>query len=406
MKQWKKNLYVMFCAQFMVMSAVSLILPFLPLYINTLGVSNPGEVAIWSGIVASANFIPMALLSPVWGSIADRHGRKTMVMRSVIALAIFTSMMGFSQSVWHLVALRLLMGCFSGFNAAAVALVSTTVPDERLGYSLSVLQSGQLAGTVLGPLLGGILADMMGFRQVFIITGLLNLVAALLVLLMVKEEFVPLLREEKNNTLSDIRRWVFNPILLPFFVAFFVAQFSLRIVEPILTLFVKTIYTGNFLSLVVGLVFAATGISNLIGSPVVGRMADKAGYKHVLALGLLSAGALYWLQGMAEAPWQLMTLRFFLGISLAGILPAANAMIGRMIPVEKRGGVFGLTASAIFLGSLLGPLTGGFIAASFGIRWIFRLAAMLLLLNGVWVIYGLKYEHHERTAEEQTSVGR
>jgi DHA1 family multidrug resistance protein-like MFS transporter len=343
-------------------------------------------------MIASANFLSGTIMSPVWGNLADRHGRKLMVLRSSVALAVCTTLMSFVTSVYQLLLVRFLQGAFCGFNSAAIALIVTTTPQSELGYALAVFQSSQLAGTVFGPILGGLLGGEGGYRQVFLLTGAINVLASIVVIFGVREDFKAPVLTKKQQALSIKSTLTFlrDPLFLAIFMVFFFSQFSMRIVEPILTLFVKSIYTQErYLSLVVGAIFAATGLANVIFSPLIGKYTDKVGSQRVLTNCLTTAGGLYMLHTLVNSPWTLLLLRFALGICLAGILPAANALVVSIVPIEKRGSAFGLMASASFLGSFAGPLTGGSISAIFGVRWLFPVTAVLLWVNAVWVRWKL-----------------
>ncbi len=192
MEQWKRNLYILWGASFLLMAAMTSIMPFLPLHIEqNMGITSKEEAAKWAGIIFSANFFTAFLVSPFWGKVADRRGRKPMLLRAGFGMAIVISLMGLATNVYQLLALRLLNGLIAGFNPAATALVATNTPKEKVGYSLGVLQSGVVAGSIIGPLLGGFLADYVGFRAIFVYTGVLILLAALIVLIFVKEDFKP-----------------------------------------------------------------------------------------------------------------------------------------------------------------------------------------------------------------------
>ena len=189
---WQRTLWVMVTVQALMSFAFSVSGPFLPLFIIQLGVKPIATVSIWAGVIASVNFLAAAIFSPIWGGIADRTGRKAMVIRSCVAVAIFTGLMGVVQNVWQLFTARACMGIFSGFSAAAIAMVGTQVPEESLGFSLGWMTTGQLVGGLCGPLFGGFLADRLhDYRQVFYVTSLFALAAALVCVLLVHERFRP-----------------------------------------------------------------------------------------------------------------------------------------------------------------------------------------------------------------------
>lgn len=384
---WKKNLYVLCLAQFLAMSSMQLIIPFLPFYIEKLGVTDPGAVTVWTGIIASANFLALAVMSPVWGSMTDRLGCKIMVLRSLVALAAFAILLSFAHNVYQFTLIRALMGAFSGFNAAAIALVAVNTPEGHLGYALGLLQTAQVAGTITGPVIGGMIASFFGYHLVFYLITFIKTLAAIMIYALLRENFHPGCDrrdstrpvEENGCIPGQISIWVV-------FIVIFIAQLSVRIVEPMVPIYVKSLSRDErYLSLIAGVIIASTGVANVLGAPVLGRRSDRSGYKLTLVLSLTGAGFLYLGQALADSVWQLGILRFFLGFCMAGIFPAANAIVGHLFPKEKRGRAYGIISSATFLGNFAGPLTGGLIAARFGVPNVFPVAGALLLLNAVWV---------------------
>lgn len=362
--------------------------PFLPLFIIQLGVTPIAKVSLWAGLVASINFLAAAIFSPVWGGLADRTGRKAMVVRSCIAIAVFTALMGLVQNVWQLFAARACMGIFSGFSAAAIAMVATQVPEESLGYSLGWMTTGQLIGGLCGPLFGGFLADKLGdFRHVFFATSAIALMAALVCVVFVTEHFRPDPRRDRPVSFwATLREIVVHPQLAPMFVVVLLAQVVAFGVQPIVPLFVRALAGDvTWLATAAGLAFAVTGLADLIASPFLGKRSDRIGYRRVLLVSLLGVAAFTIPQAFAHNLATFIALRFGVGLFLGGVLPTANALIGRLFPLERRAQVFGLTSSATFLGMFSGPLLGGTIAAHFGFEAVFMTIGLLALLNFVWV---------------------
>jgi MFS transporter, DHA1 family, multidrug resistance protein len=387
---WQRTLWVMAAVQAIMMMAFSSMGPFLALYIEQLGVTDLHRVDIWAGVIASSNFLVAALLSPLWGALADRTGKKVMVMRTTLAISVFTCLMGFSQNVWELLLIRILQGAFSGYSASANALVATTIPEERLGFALGWLQSAAMVGGLLGPLLGGVMADAVhSYRVVFFLTAIFAMSAFLITFIFVREPAQSLKRKASPRKGSIVEQFgtvkQLKSVHVMFFVLF-VAQFSVMSVQPVLPVYIKQLTHGaSYLGTVAGFAFAVTGLADLLFSPFLGKRSDTLGYKRVLSISLLGAGLCYLPQALAPNIWVFVLGRFGLGLFIGGIMPTANALVGRLTPRDQRGQVFGFTASATFLGSFAGPLLGGIGSALFGIRTMLGITTLLYLGNLLWV---------------------
>ncbi len=392
MSSWQRTLWVMVTVQALMSFAFSVSGPFLPLFIIQLGVKPIAAVSVWAGVIASVNFLAAAIFSPIWGGIADRTGRKAMVVRSCIAISVFTAIMGLVQNVWQLFAARACMGIFSGFSAAAIAMVGTQVPEETLGFSLGWMTTGQLIGGLCGPLFGGFLADRLhDYREVFYVTSLFALAGALVCILFVHERFRPDKAARRSSFFAGLRELATHPQLAPMFVVVLLAQVVAFGVQPIVALFVREL-VGNvaWLATAAGLAFAVTGLADLLASPFLGKRSDRIGYRRVLLISLFGVAAFTIPQAFAHSIGAFIALRFGVGLFLGGVLPTANALIGRIFPVERRGQVFGITSSATFLGMFSGPLLGGMIAARFGFEAVFLTIGSMALANLAWVAFSVR----------------
>ncbi|HMM19716.1 MAG TPA: multidrug efflux MFS transporter [Selenomonadales bacterium] len=385
MEIWKRNLLVCWFGVFATSSGLSQIAPVLPLYIEHLGVHDVAAIERWSGIAFGITTLVMAIFSPIWGRAADKYGRKAMLLRASLGMAIVVTCMGFVHSVYQLVGLRLLQGTISGFYSGSITLIATQSPRERAGWALGTLSTASVGGMLFGPLFGGYLAETLGFRSVFFSTGLLLLIAFLLSLFFVQEQFT--VSQEKVLGFKDIWRRLPNPgLILTMFVTTFVLQLALYSIEPIITVYVGQITQDmTHIALISGLVFAASGLASVIAAPRLGVLSDKIGPQKVMLGALIAAGILFIPQAMVHSPWQLVGLRFLLGIATAGLLPSVNTLLKCNIPDEVAGRAFGFNQSAQFLGTFSGAVLGGQVAAFFGIHYVFFTTSLLLLLNACWV---------------------
>lgn len=385
MPLWKRNLFVCWFGCFATTAGMSLVTPFLPLYIDQLGVHSTAAIEQWSGIAFGATFLLSAIFSPIWGRLADKHGRKLMLVRASLGMAVIVTMMGFVQNVYELVALRLLMGSVSGYIAASITLIATQTPKEQAGWALGTLSTGTVGGTLLGPLIGGYLAEVIGLRDVFFVTGGLMLVAFVTSIFFVKEQFTPLTKTALSR--REIWRLIPNPkVVSAMFITTFILQLANMSIQPIVTVYVKQLsHNASHIALVSGTVVAAAGLANVLAAPRLGRISDRIGPRKVLLVALIAAGILFIPQAFVQNPWQLMGLRFLLGLATAGLLPSINTLVKRNAPDAIAGRVFGYNQSAQYLGSIGGSVLGGQMAAYFGIHYVFFSTSALLLLNALWV---------------------
>ncbi|GIO10030.1 MFS transporter [Brevibacillus reuszeri] len=390
MEIWRRNLYVLCGSLFVVMVAMSMIMPFLPLYIQQdFGIEDPHEVTAWAGIIFGANFLTAGLVSPIWGNLADKHGRKIMILRSGYFMSITVALTGFAGSVWQLLALRLINGLVGGIIPASTALVASSVPKEQIGWAQGMLQSFITAGTIMGPLFGGLLAERIGFRMIFVITGCLLLLATLVITFTVKENFVPPEKKDRSSLREDFQM-IFSSKELPalFFVTVMI-QFALFSIIPVLPIYIAQLLgsEGAKVALWAGLVQAAMGVANVFASPRLGRLGDRYGSQKVLLGALLMSAILFIPQGLVATVWQLVLLRFLLGLSLGGLLPSVNSLLRRATPVHMVSRVYGYNNSFVSIGSMLGPMIGGFLAGYVSISGVFFMTSAFLFINAGWVYY-------------------
>ncbi|MCL6631405.1 MAG: multidrug efflux MFS transporter [Alicyclobacillus herbarius] len=399
MPLWKRNLFVVWFGCFATTAGMSLVVPFLPLYIAELGVKSTAAVEQWSGVAFGATFLLAAIVAPIWGRMADTYGRKVMLLRASLGMAIIMTLMGFVQNVWELVGLRLLMGGVSGYISAAITLVATQAPKEKSGWAMGTLNTGTVGGSLLGPLFGGLLADALGLRHVFFVTGAFMFIAFLVTVLFVKETFVRPTAEERSHAPKLTRREVFAQLSNPrtvwaMFVTTFILQLAVMSINPIVTVYVQQLSPhSRHIALLAGAVVAAAGLANVIAAPTIGKLADKFGQQRVLLICLTASAIAFIPQAFVGNAWELLVLRFILGLFMAGLLPSVNSLVRRLVPDDIAGRMFGYNQSAQYLGNLCGPLLGGQLAAGFGIANVFFVTAALLFVNAVWVWFNLGNAH-------------
>lgn len=368
-------------SNFFVTAGMSLVIPFLPLYIDKLGVHQLQSIERWAGWVFSAQYVTSVIFQPIWGRVADKHGRKINLLRAGMGMGIVTALMGAVSSVKQLFLLRLLNGVFSGFISMSVSLQASITPNEDAGRALGMLQTGAVAGNLIGPLIGGVLAEVFGFRTVFFLTGSLLILASVIVMIFVQEQHEP-----KEIVESNIRDNLMKlKPLFPVFLASTVTQIGMMSIEPIVSIYAKTLYTGAHLATIAGLVVAISGVANLIGAPTLGRLGDRIGQRKVLILSFCAAVCMYIPQALAKNITVLLVGRFLLGLFIGGMIPSLNVLVKLKAPEELQATAFGFNSSSTFLGNLIGPLIGSSVAAAYGIRDVFYITMIVLLANAIMI---------------------
>ncbi|MFO7445673.1 MAG: MFS transporter [Ignavibacteriaceae bacterium] len=380
MTYWRKNLFIMWVCQFLAMVGMSSIVPFLPLFVRELGVTDLKEAANWSGFVFAGPFFVSFFLAPVWGSLGDKYGRKIMTLRAVFGLALAQVIIGFSGNVTHLFIGRMLQGALSGFLPAAMALVAANTPEEKTGYALGLLQSANAAGTVLGPLIGGVVSDLIGFRNVFFFVAGLIFLSGLLVLFFVKEEA----KVEGNEKYSFMQNWKYllqkKSLLIPSLMIT-LAALGVSFVRPIFVFYVETLKINtNMLPTITGALYSIVGIFSIISAAWWGRRVEKTGLRKNLIYASVITAITYMLHSIISDPFILIPVRIMLGFGIGALMPLLFTAISTNITVDRRGGVLGVASSFQIIGNMVGPIAGGLSVGLFGLRFSFLLTGTFYLL--------------------------
>ena len=391
MPQWKKNLFMLWIGTFIAGASFSLVSPFLPMLLKDVGVTSNLET--WSGVAFSASFIMSALMAPIWGAMADKYGRKIMMIRSGIGMGLTYIGMGFAMNAWQIIGLRALNGFLSGFIPSAVALVATNTPDERLGSSLGLLMTGSAFGSIMGPLCGGLLSHYFGIKQTLLLAGLILFAATVVVWIGVHEIKKPD-RTIKTNIINDFRIAAANKPLMMMLFTVMLFQSAVMILQPVLPIYIETLTHGADASLATGAIFSVAGLATVLASPYWGKRGEKYGFRGVLMWGIVGAGLLSIPHAFTNNLWVLGSLRFGFGLFLAAMMPASNALIARAVPGNFRGRAFGISTSFSQTGAVVGPLLGGFIGGMWNIKVVFIITAIMLLATAWW----LKDKNIEPTA--------
>lgn len=367
-----------------------MVIPFLPFYIRDLGITDPAELQKWSGLVFSGPFIISFLVTPVWGSLGDKYGKKKMVLRAILGLAFSQLLVGLAQNVEQLFIFRIIQGFVSGFIAASLALVTTSTPKERSGYAIGVLQTSIMSGTIIGPMIGGVLADLTNHRTVFFITSGLCFISAGLIYFLVVEPAVP--ATNVSYTVRDnIRHVLKTPVIRTALFTILFVQISISLAQPVFALFIESLSTDTkYIASLSGAIFGTLGVFTIISSPWWGKRNDKGGFRKNLILAILGAGTAFIAHIFVTNPFQLFPIRAFQGFCLDGIVPVFYSYINKNISMDRKGGIMGLASSSTLLGNLLGPLITTLLSYQVSTRYIFLISGAMLYGNAAMVYFTIK----------------
>lgn len=384
---WRRNLVVCLLGSFTTLVAMTLLLPYLPLYVEQLGVHDHAAVVQWSGIAYAATFFAAALTAPLWGRLSDRFGRKSMLIRASLGLAIAMCLMGLVQDVWQLVGLRILVGLLGGYSSGAILLVAGQAPKSRSAWALGVLSTGAMAGNVAGPLLGGVVPDSIGVRPTFFAIGAAIFVTFLGTAFLIKEHR-PVHGGAPTSAESPRRGWAQvpdKPQVLGLLATAALLMLATMSIEPIITVYVAQLAPGSMVATMSGVVMALGALGSVLSAPRLGRVADRVGHMTVIWGCLLTAAILLVLQAWATSIWMLAPLRFGMGLCLGGLLPSITAAIRHQVPDDIVGRALGLSVSAQYTGQVAGPILGGFVGGHLGMRAVFYATSVLLLAGSIYI---------------------
>ena len=385
MEAWKRNLWICCIASFIVSVGMSQMAPILPLYIEELGVEGADDIARWAGIVFGCNFVSLAIFSPIWGRLADKYGKKPMILRATGWLGLIMIVLGFAQSVWQLAGLRLLQGAMSGFQSAVILLIAAETPKEKSGWAMSMFFAAQVTGGLFGPVFGGGLSELIGYRHSFFLIGSLCLLGcAALTFLHETKRPAPAAAAAKSTreTFADLP---YRTATLAVFLTTFLMHFSISCIQPMLTVYIAEVAPDTeHLAVVSGFVFSCSGLASMLFASRLGHLSDTVGAHRVLLGSLTLAGLVSFPQGLVTTPVELGVLRFIHGIAMAGLIPATNDTIRQMTPSSCLGRIYGFNQSAQFIGMFTGAFFGGELIAQIGFAHTFYIVGALLLACAAW----------------------
>jgi MFS family permease len=379
---WKRNLIVVLFGSFTTIVAMTLLLPFLPIYVEQLGVTDHAAIVQWSGVAYGATFFTAALTAPLWGRLADRYGRKLMLIRASLGMAIAMSLIGMAHNVYELVGLRLLAGLLGGYSSGSAILVAAQTPKARTGWALGLLSSGVMAGNLVGPLIGGLLPPLIGIRATFLAAGAIIFVTFLATTFLIREERRPPTVGGKKSRIGWSQIPDKRPIVAMMGTGLLLMLANMSI-EPIITVYVAQFAEPSRVTFIAGLVMSAAALGSILSATWLGKLADRVGHWNVI-IGCLAVSAVLLIpQAFVNSDWQLILLRFLMGLALGGLLPCIASVIRHNVPENMVGGTLGYSVSAQYTGQVVGPLAGGFVGGHIGMRAVFLGTSVLMAIGAI-----------------------
>lgn len=380
---WQRNFKIAWTGTFFTGASFSIVMPFMALYIEELGIK--GDMVEWyAGLSVAISALASALVSPIWGRLADRYGRKPMMIRASMVMTFTMGGLALVPNVFWLLFLRTLNGLFAGYVPNATALIASQVPQNRSGYALGTLSTGLTAGVLIGPLLGGTLSEAFGMRGTFLLVGLILFICCLLTIFGLREDFQPIEKGEMMTLSQVFAKIPSKSLLIGLFVTSMIIQISAQSIAPMLALYIRYLGQRDNILFYSGLIVSAMGFSSLLSTPFLGKLGDRIGNHRLLLMGLFYSFLLYFLCGFAGSALQLGILRFAYGFGIGALMPSVNSLLTKMTPKEGISRIFSFNQSFSYIGQVLGPFVGSAVATGLGYRWVFFVTAMIVFGNFVW----------------------
>lgn len=403
---WRKNLAFIWIGVFVGLLGANFVFPFMPLYIKELGIHDKSQVAYFTGIASSVSGLSLAITAPIWGSLADRYGRKPMFIRALLGAGILIGLMGIVANIWQLIFLRFLMGAFAGTMGAAAALVAATTPREKAASALGTLQTGQFLANMLGPVVGGLVAASLGIRESFIFCASLYALAAVLGYVFVREDPIP--REPEatmpdgkphkgSGLIEDMKIVMAERQVLLMLLFMFMLWLSTTFVRPVMPISIEDFgeaIGGDAVNVkmfgwtlneptATGLLFGVIGFTSTIAALSVAPLGRRFGYRNCVAVAALLTGALYVPVAIAGDFVTFTLLLGAVGLFQGAMVPGTNALLAVSVPDGKQGSAFGLAASMQSIAMLIGPLAGGFVSGIAGNPAVYMTIGVMLVLTAI-----------------------
>lgn len=385
---WVVTLTILVASAFLMDMSFTMITPFLPVYLSSELGAKASEVDMWSGAVFAVTFFVSGLLGPVWGVLADRKSRKLMALRASIGLTISYALCGIVQTPMQLFAARFFQGLCAGLYPALLALLAASIPARKTGLSMGLMQGGMTVSAVVGPFVGGVLADYFGMRESFFVASVALGLISLLIGFCIKEKPRTVKVTSRNWFDWSVLR---QPAIFKMLIACAVIHASLFSAQPILPLYIAQLQGSmDNIMMLSGTIFSVCAISIMIASPILGAAGQRFGFLKVLSCSLFFAGLLISAQVLGRTPFEFGVWRFIAGFAIAGLIPLVNSIISTECPPDKKGEVFGFNFLTGHAGMALGPFAAGALSGWFGYQAVIVASGLILFPLIVYLNYGRK----------------
>src|SRR5262245_60211234 len=381
---WERTAWIAAATQFVTMIGFGLSMPFIPLYVQALGIHDRAEVALWSGVLAGSAALSLAFMAPIWGALSDRYGRKPMLVRSMIGGAVVIAAMGFVGDVWQLFGLRLIQGSVTGSQAAAAALVAGVVPASQAGFALGLIATAMQVGNTVGPAVGGLTVDALGFRGSFLVGGATLLIGGLMAVFWIDEPANVRARSRQMSSGTSILERTLGAFRWPTFRNLLIlqggTQFAFSAAVSLLPIYLQDMQRPDWLSpeLASGLAITATAVTAALSMPFLSRWTDRRGPRGLLIASLGGSALVLVVQALVPTDGLFLALRGVLGISLAGVTATLSVLTKLQAPSGREGTAFGAASSAQGLGWGIGPMLGSVLVAVGGIPLLYVMCGLVM----------------------------
>lgn len=365
----------------------TMIIPFLPVYLLELGVEQE-QLALWSGLSFSISFFIAAIMAPVWGRLADQHGKKLMAIRAGILIGLSYLWSAFVQDEYQFLLVRAFQGFANGFMPAAMTMVSLFVPKERVGTAMGIFQMGLVLGNTVGPLTGGLTELAVGMRPVFMVAGITLFIVTAAIAIFVKEPQVESEASVKTTSFSeDLQAAKQNKVLLHILGLYFLVQAVMLMLQPIVAIYVGEL-KGSMegAAMLAGSILSGGGVMGMIMTNVWAAYGQRRGYFRVISYGLMGTGTVLLLQSLPFGLWWFGALQLLIGVFIVGIFPSLGSAMTVNTDPSVRGRVFGLATTSQQLGNMIGPLFASIVATYWGTSYVFLVAGIGMMIIGYLVL--------------------